>query len=45
MAYVEPEKLEDKEIVLIYVAANTTEARRAEGLLTADDISYTLGNV
>ena len=42
MAYVEPETLENKETALVYVAGKTSEAKAVEGLLTQNDMAYTI---
>jgi len=42
MSYTEPSNLEHKEIVLIYIAGKTSEAKGVEALLTDNEVTYTL---
>ena len=42
MGYVDPDNLEDKAVALIYIAGKTSEAKAVEGVLTQNDVTYTI---
>jgi len=45
MSYTEPDKFEDKEVSLVYIAGEVGEAGGVEKLLTEEDINYTVSKV
>jgi len=42
MAYVDPETLEEKDLVLVYIAGKTSEAKAVENLFDQGDVTYTI---
>ena len=42
MAYLDPETLEGKNLVLVYVAGKTSEAKAVESLFTQSEMIYTI---